>query len=75
LDFSATLRPKPKLGKDNKARRFTGEWVFSIYNVYNRHNTYTINFEQDPANPNANVRAEKVYLFPIVPAVTYNFKF
>lgn len=69
LDFSANYQPKSKPNQ-----RWQGEWVFSVYNVYNRHNTYTINFKQDPQNANRTI-AEKFYLFPIIPSVTYNFKF
>lgn len=69
MDLSATLTPKK-----NAQRNWKGEWVFSVYNVYNRHNAYTINFVQDQDNPNETY-AEQTYLLPIVPAVTYNFKF
>ncbi|WP_306641353.1 TonB-dependent receptor [Sanyastnella coralliicola] len=69
LDFSATLTPKK-----NETRKWKGEWVFSIYNAYNRHNAYSINFVQDENDPNTTY-AEQTYLLPVVPAVTYNFKF
>ncbi len=69
LDLSLTLRSKEK-----QSRKWSGEWVFSIYNVYNRHNTWVLNFVESENNPNELV-AEKTYLFPIVPSVTYNFKF
>lgn len=69
LDISASLKPtkKPK-------QKWESEWVFGIYNVYNRHNTYSINFKQNASNPRV-TEAEKFYLFPIIPSVTYNFKF
>jgi hypothetical protein len=67
MDLSATLHCKKK-------KKLESEWNFSIYNVYNRHNTYSINFQQDPNNPN-NTEAVRTWLFGIVPAVTYNFKF
>jgi hypothetical protein len=51
-----------------------GEWVFSVYNAYDRHNTWAINFEQDMQKPNV-VKAVKRYLFAVIPAITYNFKF
>ena len=57
----------------------------SIYNVYNRHNAFAIYFKdrslrRDPSNPNKEdvpdgVDVVKLYLFPIVPSLTYNFKF
>lgn len=69
LDLSATLRPKK-----NDNRDWYGEWVFSVYNAYNRHNPYVITFRQDAVDPNTTY-AEQTYLLPIIPAVTYNFKF
>ncbi len=57
----------------------------SVYNVYNRHNAFAIYFRdrslrRDPSNPdNVNVAdgvdVVKLYLFPIVPSFTLNFKF
>ncbi len=69
LDVSLTLQ-----GKKNASRKWQGEWVFSIYNLYNRKNTWVLNFKQDAENPNETY-AEKTYLFPLIPSVTYNFKF
>ncbi|MGB0931107.1 MAG: TonB-dependent receptor [Chitinophagales bacterium] len=71
LDLSATLRPKSKK-KPN--RKFKHEWVFSIYNTYFRKNAFSINFVQDEKNPNV-TKAEKLYLFGIIPSITKNFKF
>jgi hypothetical protein len=68
LDLSATLTPSR-----NKSRRLQGEWVFSIYNVYNRQNAASITFQQN-ANTAVN-EAVRTSIFGIVPAVTYNFKF
>lgn len=69
LDIALTLRPKPK-----EIRKWYGEWVFSVYNAYNRHNAWAINFEQDPEDP-YKTYATKTYLFGIIPSVTYNFNF
>ena len=69
LDVSLTLQS----GK-NTHRKWQGEWVFSIYNLYNRKNTWALNFKQDSEKPNETY-AEKTYLFPVIPSVTYNFKF
>lgn len=71
LDVSAILTPKSKPGKKLKS-----EWVFSIYNVYSRQNPYFIYFAQE-GNPLAGtqkVQAKQVSIFPIIPAVTWNFK-
>ncbi len=61
-------------GKEKEGRKFTGDWVFSVYNVYNKANAFSINFRQSESDPNV-TEAEMMYLFGIVPAITYNFKF
>ena len=68
LDISATLTPRK-----NDKRNWKGEWVFSIYNLYNRKNAASINFRQN--SDNGNNEAVKTSIFGIVPAVSYNFKF
>ncbi len=69
LDLSATFKNKPK-----PRRKWDGEWNLSVYNAYYRKNPWVINFVADPKNPNI-TNAEMTYLFAIVPALTYNFKF
>ena len=68
LDVSATLTPTK-----NKDRNWKGEWVFSIYNLYNRQNAASMNFRQN--TDTAANEAVKTSIFGIVPAVSYNFKF
>ncbi|WP_282142926.1 TonB-dependent receptor [Cellulophaga baltica] len=68
LDISATLTPLK-----NKDRKIKGEWVFSIYNAYNRKNAASINFSNN--NETGANEAVRTSIFGIVPAVTYNFKF
>lgn len=52
----------------------------SIYNAYNRHNAFAIYFRQkkpiedDPSSYNQ-IEVVKLYLFPIIPAITYNISF
>ncbi|MDT0555190.1 TonB-dependent receptor [Patiriisocius hiemis] len=68
LDIAATWTPKP-----NSTKRWKSEWVFSIYNVYNRMNAASISFrENTDVNRNEAVRLS---IFGIIPSVTYNFKF
>ncbi|MBM1107533.1 TonB-dependent receptor [Aurantibacter crassamenti] len=68
MDISATLTPRKNLN-----RKWKAEWVFSIYNVYNRRNAASINFSN---NQDTGVNeAVRTSIFGIVPAVTYNFKF
>jgi hypothetical protein len=69
LDLAVTFR-----GKNKPGRFWHGELNFSVYNVYDRHNTWVINFKQNENDPNQ-LYAEKTYLFGIVPAITYNFHF
>ncbi|MCV9933371.1 TonB-dependent receptor [Flavobacterium sp. LS1R47] len=68
LDISATLTPR-----SNKDRNWKGEWVFSIYNLYNRRNAASINFRQN--EDTGYNEAVKTSIFGMVPAVSYNFKF
>lgn len=61
LDLSLTL----KSGR--------GEWDFSLYNAYSRHNVWSVtySFSQEDDKP----RAARLYLFPILPSVSYSFRF
>ena len=68
LDISATLTPRK-----NNNRNWKGEWVFSIYNLYNRKNAAAINFRQN--SDTGNNEAVKTSIFGMVPAVSYNFKY
>ncbi|MFV8372834.1 TonB-dependent receptor [Flavobacterium sp. LB2P74] len=68
LDIAATLTPRK-----NKNREWKGEWVFSIYNLYNRKNAASINFRQN--SDTGSNEAIKTSIFGVVPAVSYNFKF
>lgn len=69
LDLGATIKTK-----ERGDRRWYGEWNFSVYNAYARHNAWVINFVADENNPNK-TNAEMTYLFSIIPSITYNFKF
>ncbi len=68
LDLSATLTPVKNNNRDLQA-----EWVFGIYNIYNRKNAASIAFSRN-TETSAN-EATKTSIFGIVPSVTYNFKF
>lgn len=68
LDISATYKPNRR-----PDRKWKGEWVFGIYNVYNRKNAASISFGQN-FETGAN-EATRTAIFGIVPSVTYNFKF
>ncbi len=68
LDLSAKLTPKSTTQKNWK-----GEWVFGIYNLYNRRNANSISFREN--TDTGRNEAVRFSLFGIVPAITYNFKF
>ena len=71
LDLSATYTPKRR-----KDKQWQGSWTVSFYNAYNRLNPFFVNYsiEGSIAEESIALRAEKVTLFPIIPSVTYNFK-
>jgi outer membrane receptor protein involved in Fe transport len=66
LDLSLTLKQKGK-----NFGLWEGEWVFGLYNAYDRHNTWMLNFVND-VTPRY---VESISILPILPSVTYNFKF
>ena len=75
LDLSATLN-----GKEKPDKRWKGQWVFSVYNAYNRRNPFSIFFRQEEQRiPMGNpVMTEAVRLSVIgsfIPSVSYNFTF
>jgi hypothetical protein len=77
-DVGVTIKSKEKPDK-----RFKSNWNFSVYNLYNRENPYTIYTraltENDlikyPDSTPGNTAAFQTTLFKIIPAVTWNFEF
>lgn len=68
LDVSATYKPN---GKSDK--RWKGEWVFGLYNVYNRKNAASVSFRQ---NDDTGINeAKRTTIFGLIPSISYNFKF
>ncbi|MDT8347810.1 MAG: hypothetical protein RQ756_08395, partial [Flavobacteriaceae bacterium] len=67
LDVAFIYNPKPK------AERWKSQWVFSIYNLYNRRNANSFNFERNEISGNNEVT--RLAIFGAVPSVTYNIKF
>lgn len=69
-DISCILKNKPEA-------KFESSWDFSIYNVYSRKNPYFIytDYEGDFGVGYVDVTAKQVSIFPIIPSVTWNFKF
>ncbi len=68
LDLSIILKGKEKPGK-----RWTGDWHFSIYNVYNRATPIAIDIIFDEET--GGYRYEQPGLLGLLPSVTYNFRF
>lgn len=70
LDISVTYINK-------KTDRWESSWNFSVYNVYNRKNPFFIYFYRSGTVTDGTYinYAKQVSLFPILPAITWNFKF
>jgi hypothetical protein len=60
--------------KGKETKKFESSWDFSFYNLYNRKNAYTINFQESETVPGT-TEAVKLSLFGIIPSITWNFKF
>lgn len=68
LDIAFSYTPKPQSKK-----RYKSSWVFGLYNVYNRENPYFIYLDADEET--STIKGKKVFLFPVIPGITWNFKF
>jgi len=67
LDFSWNIT-NPSL----KNRRWQGSWVFTVYNLYARRNTYSAFFRTE----NGKTQAYQLQIFATpIPTLTYNFTF
>jgi len=76
LDVSVTLDPK----KEKANRRWRGQWIFGVYNLYARRNAFTISGTQSEGRPviGQPVMTESNQLSvvgSIIPSISYNFKF
>jgi hypothetical protein len=67
LDLGLTLDGKPH-------KKYHSGWTFSVYNVYNRKNPYSVIFRDTNDKP-PHTQAVETSLFGIIPSVTWNFKF
>ena len=70
LNMSVTWIPKPH------KERYRGSWNFSIMNVYNRKNVFSIFTEKKPLGwEGVRLNATKMYLYGILPMISYEFRF
>jgi CarboxypepD_reg-like domain/TonB-dependent Receptor Plug Domain len=69
MDIGLNMRKQKRWGER--------EWVFSLYNAYSRLNALFLQFTpvENAQGLTTSFRPELVSLFPILPAVTYQFKF
>lgn len=68
LDLSAYFNPKK-----NEHRHMKSEWVLSVINIYNRKNIYSLSVQTSLTNQQS--KAYKMYLYGILPTISYNIKF
>lgn len=70
LDISFTYKAR-------KTEKYESLWIFSVFNVYNRQNPFYIFFEVsgDLENYTLKTEAKQVSIFPILPSLSWNFKF
>ncbi|MCF8238264.1 MAG: TonB-dependent receptor [Saprospiraceae bacterium] len=74
LDLGMVIGFKPKWGES--------DLTISVYNVYNRRNPYFLYLDAETKTNTdlgieevVGIKAKQVSLFPILPSLTYNFKF
>lgn len=76
LDLSATLTPRK-----NKGKKYETSWVFALYNAYSRQNPFSLytrvtqNKDGEVIGDGTSKEARMIYLFPLLPSITYNIKF
>jgi outer membrane receptor for ferrienterochelin and colicin len=72
MDISFNYTPHPE-----NTKKYKGSWNLSVYNLYNRKNPFFINYdiETNFAKGETTIEGSKITIFPIIPSITYNFKF
>jgi hypothetical protein len=72
LNLSFTWIPKPD------KTRYRGSWNFSVMNVYNRKNVFSVFVEKSVYIPNTGhtgLKATRMFLYGALPMISYEFKF
>lgn len=73
LDLSAVLTPQKQKRKN---KRWESSWAFSVYNIYSRQNPYFLYVDtKGDLEQGVDATVNQVSIFPILPSITYNFKF
>jgi hypothetical protein len=74
LDLAITLDENLR-----KKRMWKGSWTLSVYNVYGRHNPYSVYYRKTNPSAENNYRFYSMFKLSVigipVPSLTYNFKF
>jgi hypothetical protein len=70
LDFGLTYH-----FRKNDERRFKQSLVFSVYNVYNRRNAYSVFFQTKAGTTDQTEAVRLSIVGSFIPAITYNFSF
>jgi hypothetical protein len=74
LDLAVTLDENLR-----KKRMWKGSWTFSVYNVYGRHNPYSVYYRKTIPSAENDYRIYSLFKLSVigvpVPSLTYNFKF
>jgi hypothetical protein len=70
LDVGATYTPKP----DKQGLK--SSWTFSVYNLYNQQNPFFVYYNINGVlrQGSAKLTAYQVTIFPIIPSITWNYK-
>lgn len=69
LDLSLTLKSDKRIHDE----KWSGEWNFSLYNAYGRHNAWSISNSFNRATKVA--ESTKIYIFTAIPSVSYTLYF
>jgi hypothetical protein len=67
LDLGASLLLK-------ESPKFRSELSFGLFNAYGRKNAYSILF-RTKEDDSSQTEAVKLYLFSVIPSITWNFRF
>jgi len=68
MDLSLELQSK----KNARRKRYKSAWNFGVYNMYNRNNPYFVTTGQTEEGQRT---FRQISIFPIIPSVSYKFKF